>query len=82
VSPGREPDRRRLLDAGGTPREREGLDAFPTGGVRTIGLSLANEDLGMPDLSENRKAMGSLLEALAGATGGQFRVILKVPKKG
>lgn len=47
--------------------------------IHTIGLSLANEDRGMPNLSENLHVMANLLRALATATSGQFREILKVP---
>jgi len=48
--------------------------------IHTIGLSLADEDRGMPNLSEDPKAMAALLSALAGATGGAYREILRAPK--
>ena len=47
--------------------------------VHCIGLSLANEDRGMPNLSENLGVMAALLGALSSATGGEFREILQVP---
>ena len=48
--------------------------------IQTIGLSLADEDRGMPNLSENPQTMTALLSALAGATGGEYREILQAPK--
>lgn len=47
--------------------------------IHTIGLSLANEDRGLPNLSENLHVMAKLMRALAAATSGQFREILRVP---
>ena len=48
--------------------------------IQTIGLSLADEDRGMPNLSENPQTMTALLSALATATGGEYREILQAPK--
>lgn len=47
--------------------------------INTIGLSLFLEDVGMPNLSENRHAMEKLMKALAAATSGSFRKIERVP---
>jgi hypothetical protein len=47
--------------------------------IHTIGLSLANEDRGMPNLTENLDVMAQLLGALASETSGEFREILTAP---
>lgn len=49
--------------------------------IHAIGLSLFLEDVGMPNLSEDRHAMKQLMQALAKATGGECRIIEKVPAK-
>ncbi len=48
--------------------------------IQTIGLSLADEDRGMPNLAEDPKAMAALLSALAEGTGGAYREILRASK--
>jgi hypothetical protein len=47
--------------------------------IHTIGLSLLNEDRGMPNLAEDPQAMTALLSGLAAATAGEFREILNAP---
>lgn len=47
--------------------------------IHTIGLSLAEEDLGRPNLTEDLKVMSALLAAMAGATSGEFREVRRVP---
>ena len=48
--------------------------------IHTIGLSLADEDRGMPNLTEDLGVMATLLGAVASATGGEYREILNAPK--
>ncbi len=48
--------------------------------IHTIGLSLADEDRGMPNLAEDPRTMTALLSALAGATDGEYREVLRAPK--
>jgi hypothetical protein len=47
--------------------------------IHTIGLSLANLDRGMPNLSEDLQVMTALLSSLAGTTSGEYREILDAP---
>jgi hypothetical protein len=47
--------------------------------VNCIGLSLASEDPGMPNLTEDLPLMRSLLQSLSEATGGEFREVLQAP---
>ncbi len=47
--------------------------------IHTIGLSLADEDRGRPNLSEDLGLMEKVLEAIAAQTDGEFRSVLRVP---
>jgi hypothetical protein len=48
--------------------------------IHTIGLSLLNEDRGMPNLAEDPAVMAAVLSALAGATADECREILTAPQ--
>lgn len=65
---------------------KEGLTAsvrawtrYRRAAIHTVGLSLADEDRGMPNLAESLPTMKALLKALAAATSGEFREILRAP---
>jgi hypothetical protein len=47
--------------------------------VHTIGLSLADEDRGRPNLAEDLQVMAQVLGALAADTSGEYREILRAP---
>ena len=48
--------------------------------IHTIGLSLANQDRGMPNLSEDLQGMALFMRRLSDATSGAFREILSAVK--
>jgi hypothetical protein len=47
--------------------------------VHAIGLSLADEDRGRPNLAEDLQVMAQVLGAIAGDTGGEYREVLRAP---
>ncbi len=47
--------------------------------IHAIGLSLADEDRGMPNLTEDLHEMSALLSSVASETGGEYREVLRLP---